>query len=459
MRSVFFLLLSTHLFCHQLQQDWSSSIDFHSTILKSVCNGDFSALEIGCNEGCYLGKKYPSLCHITVDENQHLLQKLIETHEFKNNFFRSKRQFFPPRRQFFRPKHQLIYNFALDSGFLNAKIKSLAPKKTFKELLFRAYQDGSKNQIKLIKTDLQGGEEFIIEDVFDTINTNSGAALIKLYPDQWQEINKEEILSYFQFFDFYHQGAKIEDLKRFLDEETNPIVCILPKKNNNFLKKNPTVLIIAYNLSTFVQKMVDQVQKYTKDIVILDNASFFPPLLNYYETSYPYTLFRMDRNYGHTIYKEKFLENIVAPRHFITDPDLCFNPCLPENFMQDLIAIQDNFKHYRVGLALDIFSDDINENLFIGNGISVKEWEGPHWVKKMVMESRPDFELYQAAIDTTFCLIDRRFNLERFDLGIRVAGKYTCKHIPWHKDFELQLQPGEMQAYLERNRSSNWILK
>lgn len=439
----FFLILSTNLFSHQPQQDWASNIDCHSAIIKSVCRGKFNALEIGCNEGCYLRKKFSFLSNfIIVDENQHLLQKLIKPYEFNNNFFCFKNQF--------------IYNFALDSGFLNAKIESLAPKKTFKELLFRAYQDGLEKQIKLIKIDLQGREEFIIEDVLDTINTNSGAALIKLYSDQWQEINKEEILSYFQFFDFYHQGEKIEDLKRFLDIEINPIVCILPKKNNNFFKKNPTVLIIAYNLSTFVEKMVDQVQKYTKDIVILDNASFFPPLLNYYETSYPYSLFRMDRNYGHTVCEKKCLENIVAPRHFLTDPDLCFNPCLPDTFMKDLQAIQDNFQIRRVGFALDIFSDDINENLFLNDLVSVKEWESGFWDKKLVMESRPDLELYQASIDTTFCLIDRRYKV---DSGIRVGGNYTCKHIPWHKNFELQLQPGELQAYLDKNRSTNWIPK
>jgi len=447
MRYAFFLLIfSINLLSLQAQDDWASNIGFHYATLKSVCRGKFGALEIGCTDGCYLRKKFAFVKDlIIVDENQHLLQKLIKPCEFSDNFFCFRRQF--------------IYNFALDSGFLNAKIESHAPKKTFKELLFRAYQDGLEKQIKLIKIDLQGREEFILEDVLDIVNTNSGAVLIKLYKDLWREITQEEILSYFNFFDFYHQDGKIEDLKRFLDEKTNPIVCILPKKNNNFFKKNPTVLIIAYNLITFIKKMVEQVQKYTKDIVILDNASFFLPLLNYYATDYPYSLFRMDRNYGHAVYKKNFLENIVAPRYFLTDPDLCFNPCLPDTFMKDFQAIQDNFQVRRVGFALDIFSDDINENLifrFLNDIVSLKEWESGFWSKKLAMESRPDLELYHAAIDTTFCLIDRRCKVES---GIRVGGNYTCKHIPWHKDFELQLQPGELPAYLEKNRSTNWIPK
>ena len=83
MRSAFFfVILSTNLFSHQVQQDWASNIDCNYAILKSVCRGKFSALEIGCKEGCYLRKKFSFLNRfIIVDENQHLLQKLIKPYE------------------------------------------------------------------------------------------------------------------------------------------------------------------------------------------------------------------------------------------------------------------------------------------------------------------------------------------------------------------------------------------
>ena len=49
-----------------------------------------------------------------------------------------------------------------------------------------------------------------------------------------------------------------------------------------------TVVIISYNQYTYVSKMVKQLEKYTNDIVIIDNKSSFPLLLDYYENDYKY---------------------------------------------------------------------------------------------------------------------------------------------------------------------------
>jgi hypothetical protein len=61
-------------------------------------------------------------------------------------------------------------------------------------------------------------------------------------------------------------------------------------------------------------------------------------------------------------------------------------------------------------------------------------------------------ELYEGLIDTTFCLVNRRFS----NLHIRVAKDYTCIHIPWHKNFQKMLMPGEYEAYLVDNKSTTY---
>lgn len=41
--------------------------------------------------------------------------------------------------------------------------------------------------------------------------------------------------------------------------------------------------------------------------------------------------------------------------------------------------------------------------------------------------------IYRAAIDTTFALYNKKYlDIINFYLACRIAGRYTCKHIPWY---------------------------
>jgi hypothetical protein len=56
-----------------------------------------------------------------------------------------------------------------------------------------------------------------------------------------------------------------------------------------------------------------------------------------------------------------------------------------------------------------------------------REWEHRYWVNQL----EPD--IYDAAIDTTFCIIKPG---HVFDYqAIRIAGDLTARHVPWYTDF------------------------
>jgi hypothetical protein len=276
--------------------------------------------------------------------------------------------------------------------------------------------------------------------------------LIKFYVDQWRSLSLDSFKDYAPFFDFYADGKKTEDVIEFLKKEPQAILGVQPKKQSRFVKKNPTVMIIGYNQATFIKQMVKQLEKYTKDIVIIDNKSFFKPLLDFYNEAYPYTLLRMGKNFGHRVWEQFLFKKLVNTRFFLTDPDLKFNPKLPSSFLQDFFKIQEELQAKRVGFALDIFAPDINETITY-RGVPVKKWESGFWKDKVYSKLIPYLELYRGEIDTTFCLIDRTLSSN----PVRVAGDYTCKHIPWHENFHLSLEPGEYEAYMTQNRSSSWI--
>jgi len=212
------------------------------------------------------------------------------------------------------------------------------------------------------------------------------------------------------------------------------------------------VYLIVYNSLHFVKKSVEQLKKYTKNIHIIDNKSEYPELLKYYDEEYDFFLDKQPSNYGHDVWMNQMFWQF--PRIFaISDPDLEFNTKLPDNFLETLINLTNQYKKGKVGFALDIsdaekFYPDPNYTL----GVSIEEWEKRFWVNPI---NHPELELYDAGIDTTFCVVNKEF--KETGNAIRVAGDFTCKHIPWYVDWQKQLSEDEWDYYKINNISSGTV--
>ena len=62
------------------------------------------------------------------------------------------------------------------------------------------------------------------------------------------------------------------------------------------------VFIISYNRLSYIEQMIEQLEKYgMRNIHIIDNASTYPPLLRYYDTL-KYDVIRMKENLGHMVF-------------------------------------------------------------------------------------------------------------------------------------------------------------
>lgn len=230
---------------------------------------------------------------------------------------------------------------------------------------------------------------------------------------------------------------------------------------NTIRKQMPSsipVVIIAYNNLTFVRSFVQQLQRITNKVIILDNASTYPPLLVYYEEiqrelGEKIEIRRMTANYGHTVWRQKI--SSLPPLFVISDPDLELNPEMPDDCLDQLLAI--SIKHHRgmVGAALDISEPDkLIQNRNYHSGKSISEWESQFWSRPIADDT---YTLYHADIDTTFCLINTAYNYST--TGIRVAGNFTCKHLPWYIDYIKNNVPAEEQAYWRQGNRSSTILR
>jgi hypothetical protein len=161
----------------------------------------------------------------------------------------------------------------------------------------------------------------------------------------------------------------------------------------------------------------------------------------------------MKQNYGHKVYMRDEIVKLGGDKYIITDPDLLFNPKLPQNFIDILSTLSDQYQVGKVGFALDI-TNNINHTI-IATDIkkSVVDWESQYWKNKL---DHPEYEIYNADIDTTFVLINTKYYKPGSYSGIRVAGDFTCIHRPWVIGYENDLLDGELNYYRNNNVSSTW---
>lgn len=243
---------------------------------------------------------------------------------------------------------------------------------------------------------------------------------------------------------------------------------ILKNKNNNenFIqekiinKQNIPIIIIAYNNLTFVQNFINQISHLPNPIIIVDNNSSYKPLLQYYETlkksNKKVEIKNLTTNYGHGVY---YIRKDLFPEVYIlSDPDLELNKKMPTNVSEILYNLSEKYKKFKVGLCLDI-SDS---NLFLPtnnyNGapnMSIEKWEKQFWEKKL---NDPNYELYDAAIDTTFTLVNWKYFKNNVYEAIRIGNQFTAKHLPWYDQYmNTHIPKHELKFMKKNNKSSNVI--
>ena len=315
-----------------------------------------------------------------------------------------------------------------------------------KEILFNLYNKKNTLNLSLIYCNYDGKEEEMFEDLLYICYINNIKLLIKFNFKNW----KDKTFSRFNFLCKYTIYENNE-IYKFDSTKLDSNLLFFELNNSvskDIYKKNMTVVIIGFNQYTYIKNMVKQIEKYTNDIVVIDNCSTFPELLKYYKNDYKYTLLKMDKNYGHKVYEKSVINYIIGDVYILTDPDLEFNKNLPDNFIEEMINISNYFEAEKVGFALLIDSDDIRNDV-TSFGKSIIDFEKQYWMCKFYY---PKHELYSAAIDTTFCLINRQNKGGHY----RIAGDYVCKHLPWHKGFEKKLIKGEYEFYKKNNMSTNY---
>ena len=215
-------------------------------------------------------------------------------------------------------------------------------------------------------------------------------------------------------------------------------------------------VMIAYNNLTFVRNYVNQLRRFPHRIIIFDNASSYPAMHTYYdelekELGSKLTIHRFNENGGHNVYQSKL---DLLPTHFIlSDPDLQLHPDMPLNVDEIFLQLSKQYKVHKVGAALDLSDkEEFIECPNYGNRQTIADFESQYWNHRLSSEP---YEIYSGSVDTTFCLVNTEIHPGS---GIRVAGNFTAKHLPWYKDYIKNNVPQEEIDHWTRNNKSSSIL-
>ena len=213
--------------------------------------------------------------------------------------------------------------------------------------------------------------------------------------------------------------------------------------------------LIARDRFTCLKNMVEYlIQIPELRVVVLDNNSSYPPLLEWYDTN-PCEVERLTANYGNFVLwssttavpdheKPNFFEkyDCVGKRYILSDCDLDLSSIPKETLVSVLNTGLDRYPWAaKVGLGLRI--DDL-PNTEIGK--EAKGWEGNNW--KLI-----DDIYIKAAVDTTFCMCSGIGEQNDFDKCLRINFPYVARHLTWY--YGPQNLPPEDEMWYLRNISKS----
>jgi len=208
------------------------------------------------------------------------------------------------------------------------------------------------------------------------------------------------------------------------------------------------VFIISFDRLSYLEKLIASLERAgASNIHIIDNASTYPPLLEYYKKT-PYDVIYVGENLGARVFwKSGLFDRYRNDFYAVTDSDLELIPECPDDLIETLFETLRKYPFVRkAGVSLKI--DDLPDDTELGAG--VREWES-QFFKAPIKGANA----YYASVDTTLAvyLPDNLAGGIPFLRAIRCATPYQARHLPWYKEKD---DLTEEDIYYSTHRSNGW---
>ena len=209
------------------------------------------------------------------------------------------------------------------------------------------------------------------------------------------------------------------------------------------------VFIVNRNRLEALRHLVDWLRAAgTRRVVILDNASDYPPLLRYYE-ALPAGVHTMllGENHGPYVFWQQGVHKVIDTPYVLTDSDVVPDAGCPADLIAVLLAHLQRYPDARkVGPALRI--DNLPDSY--GEADTVRKWESQFWEHPVAPG------VFAAPIDTTFALYPAHGEFSNEACNLRLGHPYVAEHTPWYVD-EAALSDEERHYRAHTSATfSNW---
>jgi hypothetical protein len=175
------------------------------------------------------------------------------------------------------------------------------------------------------------------------------------------------------------------------------------------------------------------------DISVLDNASTYPPLLDYYAAS-DLKVIRLDKNYGPWVFWEKKMHEQTTRRYIVSDPDVVPDAGCPKDLVKKMSDVFDRYLPLTLKVGPGIRVDNIPDH-YIHKQV-VLNWETTHvGAHSETNRGKGDeSDVYCTSIDTTFAMYGAGCKFPDFAYHFRLAAPYELEHIPWYEDSSVETE-------------------
>lgn len=209
------------------------------------------------------------------------------------------------------------------------------------------------------------------------------------------------------------------------------------------------VFIVNRNRLDALRRLVDWLLAAgTRRIVILDNASDYPPLLAWYQAlpAGVNTMLLPD-NHGPYVLWQQGVHRVLETPYVLTDSDVVPADFCPPGLIAALLdRLQRHPDAKKVGPALRI--DNLPD--CYGEADTVRKWESQFWEHPVAPG------VFAAPIDTTFALYPAQGEFSNEANNLRLGHPYIVEHTPWYVD-EAALGDEERHYRTHTSASfSNW---
>jgi len=200
------------------------------------------------------------------------------------------------------------------------------------------------------------------------------------------------------------------------------------------------LIIPTFNNFTYTRNTIDRFQNLVDDIMVLDNASTYEPMLDYLDSiDGDVEVKRYESNEGpRRFYNDKWFYWDLPYQFLVTDPDLEFDDRLDRQALDHLFELTEELSAYKIGsaLSLDLDEDNVLDDglVWCGRATNVREIEAAYYGNPISTKTKYGDRIYVANIDTTFAAYNRLHETGFMDTNYRVDGRYLAKHYGWLKN-------------------------